>query len=118
MVRTFCVTLAIAAAIGGALVSGQSAGQDRAQSFVATGTVKTVSSSALTLEMKRGEMTFAVKPSTRLVGKGKAGDLLWRERGPRLTDIVEAGDRVTVTYRQSGDIPTAVQVRVVQRSER
>jgi hypothetical protein len=112
------VTLAVIAALGISSAGAQTTGTVAGRLMSVTGMVKAASSSSLILEANRGEMTFAVKPSTRLVSKGKPRDLLWRERGPRLTDIVKAGDRVTVAYRLSGDAPTAVQVRVVQPGER
>jgi hypothetical protein len=113
MVRMWSATLFLAAAIGSVSISGQTAAPDT-KCFTSTGMVEKVSDSALTIEMKNGEMTFAIAPSTRFVGKGMARDLLWRE--PRTSNFVKIGDRVTVTFRLSADTPTAVQVRIVQRN--
>ena len=107
------VTLVLAAAIGSVSISGQSAAPDT-KLFTFTGVVKTFSDSALTVEMKKGEMTFAIAPSTRFVGKGLASDLLWRE--PRISNYVRIGDRVAVTFRMSADALTAVQVRIAPRN--
>jgi hypothetical protein len=117
MVRMFYVTLAILAVLSTGSAAAQTGAQLDARHLVATGIVKTVSSSALTLKMKNGEMTFAVEASTRFVGKSLARDLVLRE--PRISNWVNSGDRVTVTYRPSADdIPAAVQVRVVQRGQK
>jgi hypothetical protein len=113
MVRLWSVTLVLAAAIGSVSISGQAAAPDT-KFFTSTGIVKKVSDPALTIEMKNGDMTFAIARSTRFVGKGLASDLLWRE--PHTSNHVKIGDRVTVTYRPSDDTPTAVQVRIVQRN--
>ena len=115
MVRSSFVTLAVATAIGTAPIGGQTAGQDGAKYFVAVGTVKAVSRSALTLERNGGNATFAIIGSTRLVGKGMASDLVWREGGRPITDIVKPGDRVKVTFRTSAEAATAVRIRVMQR---
>src|SRR4029453_1075480 len=77
MVRMWSVTLVLAAAIGSVSISGQTPAPDT-KLFTSTGIVKKVSDPALTIEMKNGEMTFAIAPSTRFIGNGKARDLLWR----------------------------------------
>jgi hypothetical protein len=113
MVRRWSVTLVLAAAIGSVSISGQTAAPDT-KLFTSTGIVKKVSDPALTIAMNNGEMTFAIAPSTRFIGKGMARDLLWRE--PHTSNYVKIGDRVAVTYRLSADTPTAVQVRIAPRN--
>ena len=112
MVRLSSVMM-IAAAFGSASISGHTAAPD-AKLFTSTGIVKKVADPALTIEVKNGEMTFAIAPSTRFIGKGKPGDLLWRE--PHTSNYVKIGDRVAVTYRLSADTLTAVQVRIAPRN--
>jgi len=115
MVRLLSVTLVLAAAIGSVSISGQTADPDT-KFFTSTGIVKTFSNSAMTIAMKNGEMTFAIAGSTRFVGKGLASDLVLREPRFQISRVLKAGDRVTVTYRHTAAMPTAVQVRVVERA--
>jgi hypothetical protein len=117
MVRLGYLTLAIAVAIGINAASAQTNGKASSKLQSMAGVVKAVSVSSLTLERGGTEIVFGVDSSTRVLAKGGPRDLVYRipERGRRLTDIVKAGDRVTVRYRQSGSAMNAVEVRVVQK---
>jgi hypothetical protein len=115
MVRMLSVTLIFAAAIGSVSTRGQTAAPDT-KHFTSTGIVKAFSDSALTIAMKNGDMTFAIARSTRFIGKGLANDLVLREPRFQISRALKAGDRVSVTYRQSAALPTAVEVRVVERA--
>ena len=79
--------------------------------------VKTVSVISLTLEHSGHEITFALDTKTRVISKGRSRDLLLRipERG--VTDIIKAGDRVAVSYRQSDNKMNAVEVILISRAE-
>jgi hypothetical protein len=119
MLRMAHLTLAVAVAIGIGAVSAQSDGDASARVQSMTGVVKAVSGSLLTLERGSNEILFGVDASTRVLTNGRAfpRDLVYRipERGPKLTDIVKVGDRVTVRYRQSGSAMNAVEVRVLKK---
>ena len=115
MVRLWSVTLVLAAATGSVSISGRTAASDP-KYFTSTGVVKTFSDSALTIAMKNGDMTFAIARSTRFVGKGLANDLVLREPRFQISRALKAGDRVSVTYRRSAALPTAVEIRVVERA--
>jgi hypothetical protein len=112
------VSLAVALVVGVGAAGAQTGGSVGSRLLTVTGVAKMVSASSLTLELGENEMTFAVKPSTRLVGRGLSNDLVLRDRKLALSDIVKAGDRVTVVYSSSGWTRDAVAVRLVQRSLR
>ena len=116
MVRLVYLTLAIAVAIGISAASAHTNGQASSKVQSMGGVVKVVSGSSLTLEHGGSEIVFGVDSSTRVIGKGRARDLLRRIPERRLTDIVKAGDRVTVSYRISGSAMHAVEVRVLKSS--
>jgi hypothetical protein len=118
MVRLAYLTLAVLVAIGTSAASVQTNGKASSKVRLITGAVKAVSASSLTLELGGHKiMVIGVDSSTRLLAKAgvRVGDLVYREPARRLTDLVTAGDRVTVTYRQSGSAMNAVEVRVVQK---
>lgn len=115
--RLMYVTLTIALAIGISTATAQTDGKTGSQAQSVAGVVKTVSVSSLTLltrERNSMEIVFGLDPSTRIISKGTAHarDLVLRKPGPRITDIVKAGQLVTITYRQSGRALNAVEVRV------
>ena len=117
MLRLMYLTLAIALVIGISAASAQTDGKASSKDQSVAGVVKVVSVSSLTLltlERSSKEIVFGVDPSTRVISKGtaQARDLLLRKPGPRITDIVKAGQLVMITYRQSGRALNAVEVRV------
>jgi hypothetical protein len=76
-----------------------------------TGVLKAVSAASLTLEIGGNEVIFDVTPSTRVVAKGMASDLVLR--WPRsIANVVKRGDRVTVRYRVVNSAMRAIEVRV------
>jgi len=115
MMRMVYVTLAFTAAMGICAAGTQTDSNVGTRTHVATGVVKAVSASALTLDGSDERITFAINPSTRFIGKGLYTDLVLRTPR-RTTDFVKVGDRVAVTFRPFGRTMNAVQVRVVQRS--
>lgn len=115
MVRLVYFTLAIALAIGISAAGFQTDSKVSSKDQLVAGVVKAVSASSLTLERGNGKIVFGVDSSTRVISKGTSTDLLRRMPGPRLTDIVKAGDQVTVKYRLSGSARNAVEVRVLQK---
>ena len=109
----FAGSLAIGVGIAGA--QGTDGTGPRLYSF--NGAVKAVSASSLALEVgDREVVVLRADSSTRVVAKGAgASDLLYRYGRRKLSDVIKAGDRVTVTCRRSGRALTAVEVRVVTR---
>jgi hypothetical protein len=118
MVGLSSLAMATAVALGISVPSAQTGTERRSGNQSMAGVVKTVSTSSLTLEYSGHEITFALDRSTRVIAKGRARDLLRRipERG--VTDIIKAGDRVTVNYRQSDSKMNAVEVIVTSTAER
>ena len=111
-------------AIGLSAAPPQNNGLASSKVLSATGVVKVVSVSSLTLKSGDDEMTFRVDASTRVLTKRKTArnDLVYRYResdGRRirstLSDFVKRGDDVTVRYRQSASVMTAVEVRSAQK---
>jgi len=83
-----------------------------AKTQTATGVVKAVSESSLTIAADGHEIAFVISKATRAVGKGLYSDLVLRDPPRnRIVDVVKPGDRVTVTFRVSGGSMHAVQVR-------
>ena len=113
MPRVMSLWLAVSLAIGVGIAGAQGTSP---RLYTATGRVKAVSRSSLTLEGGSGEVVvLGADSSTRVIGRGMASDLLLRKGGPKLADVIKAGDRVTVTCRQAGRVLTAVEVRIVTR---
>jgi hypothetical protein len=87
--------------------------QAKAKSMSATGTVKTVSGTALTITAAGNkDMTFTVDGTTKFVGKGLSTKS--REKGGKITavDAVGENDSVSVTYHDMGGTLHAAQVRI------
>jgi hypothetical protein len=115
MARVMSLWLAVSLAIGVGVAGAQGTGGTGPRLDTATGTVKAVSRSSLTLEGGSGEVVvLGADSSTRFIGRGMASDLLLRKGRPRLSDVIKTGDRVTVSCRRSGRKLFAVEIRVVQ----
>ena len=113
MKRLLLVAVAIAA-----LCAVQTVGLDaqaKAKTATASGTVKSVSGTSLTITAAGGkDMTFTVDSSTKFVGKGlgtkaKAGPIT-------ATDAVAANDRVRVTYHETGGTNHAASVNIIAKA--
>jgi hypothetical protein len=113
MKRVLIVTLAVAA-----LCVGQAVGLDaqgKAKTATASGTVKAVTGTSLTITAAGGkDMTFTVDSSTKFVGKGlgtkaKAGPIT-------ATDAVAPNDRVRVSYHDMGGTMHAANVNITMKA--
>jgi hypothetical protein len=96
------------------VASDQATAQPTSRLYTATGTVKSVSASSITLERGGKEVTVRIQRSTRFVGKGPPSDLVLRPP-PKVTDAIKVGDHVRMTFRQSGRIRSAVELRLLSR---
>jgi hypothetical protein len=113
MKRLLMIALAVVA-----LCAGQAVGLDaqaKAKTMNASGTVKAVTGSSLTIAAAGGkDLTFTVDNTTKFVGKGlstkaKAGPLT-------ATDAVGMGDRVRVTYHDMGGTLHAANVSITAKA--
>jgi hypothetical protein len=84
----------------------------KGKSMTASGTVKDVSGTALTVTSGGKDMNFTLDATTKFIGKGLSTKT--REKGGKITatDAVGTGDMVTVTYHDMGGTMHAAQVRV------
>jgi|SRR5712671_2670498 len=122
MMRLMNLTAIVVAAIGISVVAAQNS--DPAASSLQTmrGVVKAVSVSTVSLELGDIDIVFTVDSSTTVfnpnVKRTHTNDLVYRGRGSRSTkisDYVKRGDRVTITYRESGDLLYIEQIRVAKK---
>ncbi|MGH9384621.1 MAG: DUF5666 domain-containing protein [Vicinamibacterales bacterium] len=88
-----------------------------AQSQTATGTVSTVSGSSITVSVAGKDMTFTVDAKTVVEMRGAGTADRKAEAagtpGPKITDLVKAGQNVEVTYTTMGTMNHATRVRAV-----
>ena len=80
-----------------------------------SGTVKSVAAGSLTMTAEGRDLTFLVDANTSVVAKG-AGTKSAAAPGGKIaiTDVVRAGERVAVTYHETGTTMHAAEVRVLQ----
>jgi hypothetical protein len=86
----------------------------KGKSMTASGTVKSVTGTALTIASGGKDMTFTVDGSTKFVGKG----LGTKARTGKLTapDAVGTDDAVSVTYHDMGGTLHAASVRITNKA--
>jgi hypothetical protein len=87
-------------------------------SKTAHGTVKDVSGSSLTITSAGKDMTFTVDSSTHAVGKGLSTATKATGGKAPFTDVVKAGEEVSVTYHDMGGTLHAATVRVVTAAKK
>jgi hypothetical protein len=84
----------------------------------AHGTVKDVSASSLTITSQGKDMTFVVDEKTHAVGKG-LGTATAKSGGKApITDLIKAGEEVTVTYHDMGGTLHAASVHVLSAAKK
>ena len=115
MKRLLLVTLSVlglSVAAQPIAVHAQKAASTKAMS--ATGVVKSVSGTSLTVTSGAKDMTFTVDGSTKFVGKG----LSTKAAAGKITatDAVGMGDMVTVSYHDMGGTMHAANVRVTNKA--
>jgi hypothetical protein len=84
----------------------------------ATGTVKDISASSLTITSKGTDMTFTIDDKTHAVGKGMGTATQSTGGRAPLTSLVKSGDNVTVTYHDMGGTLHAASVHVVTAAKK
>jgi hypothetical protein len=89
-----------------------------AATMTSTGTVSAAGGGTLTINAASGAQTFAVDSTTKVVGQG-AGTATAAAGGKvAFTDLVGVGDRVSVTYHQTGASMHAAEVRVTAKAKK
>ena len=87
-----------------------------AKVLMASGRVKSVSNTALTVSSRGKDLAFTIDGSTEFVGKG-LGTKSEAKRGKvTATDLVAADDTVSVTYHDMGGTLHAAKVRLLAKS--
>ena len=79
---------------------------------IASGTVKAVSLSQLTLESGGKDLTFAINGDTDVLARGATKTTKAAGGKTTIADFVHNGDAVSITYHESGGTRTASQVRL------
>ncbi len=85
----------------------------------ATGSVKTVSPTALTITTKTGDETFTVDSETKVTATGathKTEAMKAENKATQITDFVSEGDTVAVRYHDMGGTKHAASVRVTKKA--
>ncbi len=86
----------------------------KTKTMTASGPVKAVSGTSLTVASGGKDMTFTIDGSTKFVGKG----LSTKSAAGKITaaDAVGVGDRVSVSYHDMGGTMHAANVRVTSKA--
>ena len=86
----------------------------KTKTMTATGPVKAVTGTSLTVTSGGKDMTFTIDGTTKFVGKG----LSTKSAAGKITatDAVAAGDRVTVSYHDMGGTMHAANVRITSKA--
>jgi hypothetical protein len=106
-----------------AIASVGNTGDAKPSDMVSSGTVKSVAANTITISGSSGgkatfTQSFSVDPSTKVVAKG-AGTAAAAKGGKlTITEAVAAGDRVSVSYHESGSSLQASEIRVIMKSAR
>ena len=92
---------------------GGSTSTDKPAEQTASGTVKSVAANSLTVTAAGGkDMTFIVDASTNVIGRGAGTKTAAAGGRTTITDLVTAGNSVSVTYHAMGGTLHAATVRV------
>jgi len=96
--------------------AGLSAAKAAKTHLLPNGTVKSVTASALTVTAKGKDTTFAVDAKTRVIGKGIGTKADAKGGKAAITDLLAAGDRVSVVYVGPAATPRATRVELVAKA--
>jgi len=100
-------------AISPAVASAQSAKPKN--QLLPNATVKSASASSLVVTTLGKEQTFTVDARTQVVGKGIGTKSKAKGNKPGIVDLLKAGDRVTLTYQDTGGAMHASKIEVSAR---
>ena len=83
-----------------------------------TGTVSTISADTLTINSGSGAQTFSLDTSTKVVGQGVGTAAAAGGGKAAFKDLVGVGDRVSVSYHETGATMHAAEVRVTAKAKK
>jgi hypothetical protein len=104
-------------AIASVGTSGGSTSDDKPAAKHASGTVKAVSGSSLTVTGGGKDWTFTVDGKTNVIGVGLSTKAKAKGSKLTITEALAAGDKVTVTYHDMGSTMHAATVRVTAKGK-
>jgi uncharacterized protein DUF5666 len=85
---------------------------EKTMSKTASGTVKSIAGTSLTIDHSGKDMNFTIDTNTKVVGKGAGTKAQSAGGRTSITDLVGNGDNVSVTYTEAGGSMVASTVRV------
>jgi Domain of unknown function (DUF5666) len=86
--------------------------------MTSTGTVSAVGGGTFTINAGSGAQTFAVDGTTKVVGQGVGTATAAAGGKGAFADLVAVGDRVSVSYHQTGATMHAAEVRVTAKAKK
>lgn len=78
-------------------------------------TVKSLTGTMLTVTADGKDTTLAVDAKTNVIGKGVGTKARAKGGKAAITDLLNVGDRVTVTYQESGTTMRATKVEILAK---
>jgi hypothetical protein len=88
----------------------------KAKVMEATGMVKSVSGTSLTINSGGKDMTFMIDNDTKFVGKGLSTKSASKQGKLTATEAVGVNDRVAVTYHDMGGMMHAADVKILNKA--
>jgi hypothetical protein len=105
--------LALSVALWPSAASAQAKAKNQ---MLPNGTVKSVSGTSVVVTALGKDTTFAVDARTKVVGKGVGTKSAAKGGKPTIVDLLKEGDRVTVTYQDTGGTMHASTIEVASKS--
>jgi hypothetical protein len=112
MLHASQVQVVTSAGPGGGAVSTEKPATAKPPTRVVDGVVKSVSAASLTITSSGKDMTFVIDSTTRVVGTGLGTKASATGGKSTITDLMSAGNRVTVSYTDTAGTMRASEVRV------
>jgi Domain of unknown function (DUF5666) len=85
---------------------------------ISTGTVSAIAADTLTISAGSGAQTFSLDASTKVVGQGVGTAAAAGGGKAAFKDLVGVGDRVSVSYHETGATMHAAEVRVTAKAKK
>jgi hypothetical protein len=105
-------------AVASAGAGGGKVSEPAPSTMTATGTVSAVAADSITISGSSGAQTFTIDANTKLVGQGVGTAAAAGGGKVAFKELVGAGDRVSVSYRQMGATMHATEVRITAKAKK